>query len=149
MTVPSLSTRREDVALIVVHLLREILRIDPKVGGRWSRGGLKVTTRLMAALISHPYRTNVRELSSLLWRAIGAQRGELDLFPGYAELTRTPEPVGEGPVDPSRLSREAVQACLDRNGGQQELAWRELGLSSRHALARLVKKYGLAVRRRG
>jgi hypothetical protein len=32
---------------------------------------------------------------------------------------------------------------LKRNGGVQERAWRELGLSSRYALKRLIKKYGL------
>ena len=33
-------------------------------------------------------------------------------------------------------------------GGKQEPVWRELGLSSRHVLTRLVKKHGLEVRGR-
>ena len=85
----------------------------------------------------------------LLWEALSAAGGDpLDVFEGYQNLVAQPVEAPIGPTDPASLSREAVQAALDRHGGSQELAWRELGLSSRHVLARLVKRYGLRVRGR-
>jgi hypothetical protein len=54
-----------------------------------------------------------------------------------------------GLVDPGALDPELVQAALDRHGGLQEPVWKELGLASRHVLARFIKKHGLEVRRRG
>ena len=52
-------------------------------------------------------------------------------------------------IDPGDLDPAAIQACLDKHSGRQEPVWRELGLSSRHVLTRLVKKHGLRVRGRG
>ena len=46
-------------------------------------------------------------------------------------------------VDPRELGPDEIRAALERHGGKQEAAWRELGLSSRHALGRLVREYGL------
>jgi DNA-binding NtrC family response regulator len=155
LEVPPLSDRREDIALLAVHLLRGIARHDPDVARRCfdkadPAAFPRVTPRLVSALISHPYRTHIRELLALLWRAIGEARGdELDLFPSYTEMVAAPLDHPVGATDPSQLEPEVIQACLDRHGGRQELAWRELGLSSRHVLARLVKKYGLKVRGRG
>jgi hypothetical protein len=36
---------------------------------------------------------------------------------------------------------------LDKNQGSIDKTWRELGLSSRFALNRLLKKHGISVRR--
>ncbi|MCB9688021.1 MAG: sigma-54-dependent Fis family transcriptional regulator [Alphaproteobacteria bacterium] len=148
-----LTERREDVALIAVHLLQGIARTDPEVA-RWldpETGLPRLTTRLVAALAAHPYHTHVRELGALLWRAIGECRGEeLDLFPGYGELLVKASATSHAAPerDPGELSPDVIQACLDRHGGSQELAWRELGLSSRYVLARLVKRHGLKVKGR-
>jgi DNA-binding NtrC family response regulator len=155
MHMPSLPERREDIPLLAVHLLRGIAQEDREVARRCfgqgdPRGWPRLTARLVAALVSHPYRTHVRELLALLWRAIGETRGEeLDLFPSYSEMVSAPLEHPLGATDPSQLAPEVIQAALDRHGGRQELAWRELGLSSRHVLARLVKKYDLKVRGRG
>ncbi len=60
-----------------------------------------------------------------------------------------PEVDLEVAVDTSdTLSAAQIQAVLDKHNGAQEPVWRELGLSSRHALARLVKRHGLVVRGR-
>lgn len=155
LEMPPLTERREDVMLIAIHLLRGIARSDTDIARAWFEEGdpssyPKLTAQLAAALVSHPYRTHVRELLALLWRAIGESRGGmLDLFPSYGELISAPVDRAVGSVDPSQLTAEVIQAALDRHGGRQELAWRELGLSSRHVLARLVKKFGLKVRGRG
>ena len=45
------------------------------------------------------------------------------------------------------LTPERIVMALDRHGGNQERAWRELGLSSRDALYRLMKKHGILAKR--
>ncbi|MEQ1508180.1 MAG: sigma 54-interacting transcriptional regulator, partial [Myxococcota bacterium] len=153
VAVPPLTDRREDIPLLAIHLLRSIARADPELGKQYLDRGAgavpRMTPRLVAALVAHPYRTHVRELAALLWEAIAAATGPtLDLFPGYAAVGAEATPTGPRTA-PDALTPDELQACLDRHGGRQELAWRELGLASRHVLARLVKKYGLKVRGRG
>jgi len=102
-----------------------------------------VSTRWMVTLLRHSYTTHVRELTALMWRSLASPTGDvLDVV--FADEGATPGPA-EG-VEPTELTPEIIQACLDRFGGRQDLAWRALGLSSRHVLARLVKKHGLQIR---
>jgi hypothetical protein len=56
-------------------------------------------------------------------------------------------PEDEPPHD--ELAPHELQRVLDANNGSIEKSWRAAGLSSRHALARLVKKHGLRITRRG
>jgi two-component system nitrogen regulation response regulator GlnG/two-component system response regulator HydG len=166
LEVPGLPQRREDVPLIAAHLLRRIARQDPVIARRYFPEGdpertPRISPRLMAALSLHPFATHVRELEALLWRVMSEETGDeaLDLPSWLAAAPATapgaepePGPAGEeavGGVDPLSLSPEQIQAALDAHGGRQEPAWRELGLSSRHVLTRLVKRYGLRVRGRG
>ena len=153
---PRLADRREDVGLLATHLMRRMVADDPGLAERLFEegdpaGAPRITGRLMATLTLHPYQTEIRELAMLLWEAMGAAEGApLDLFEGYHHLVAEPAATQLGPVDPATLNPETVQAALDRHGGSQELAWRELGLSSRYVLARLVRRHGLKVRgRRG
>lgn len=163
--VPGLSHRREDVPLIAAHLLRRIARQDPVIARRYFPDGdpertPRISPRLMAALTLQPFATHVRELEGLLWKVMAEETGDgtLDLptwldpagaptaAPAAAEPASGEEPGG---VDPLSLSPEQIQAALDAHDGRQEPAWRALGLSSRHVLTRLVKRYGLRVRGRG
>ena len=59
-------------------------------------------------------------------------RGDvLDLFSGY---TPGAAPDKAPATDPRQLSAHVIQSALDRHSGNQELAWRELGLTSRFVL---------------
>lgn len=184
LELPGLNERREDVPLIARMLLRRIAERDPDMAGRlFPDGDLarrpNLSARLVAALVSHPYTTHVRELEALLWQALTRTRGPvLDLWDGFAPRWRAGEPAGEpapGPapepahaarpaahqpplpaarpadlaVDPMSIPPEEIQRCLDRHDGRQEPVWRELGLASRHVLTRLVRRHGLRVRGRG
>ena len=80
---------------------------------------------------------------------MSGSRGDTGRALEAAGLERAKPLPPPGSADPASLTPEAIQAALDRHGGRQEAAWRELGLSSRYALRRLVKKYGLSVRGRG
>jgi two-component system nitrogen regulation response regulator GlnG/two-component system response regulator HydG len=97
------------------------------------------------ALLKRTYRTHVRELEGLLWQAlVQGSRRELD------RPSRTPEAGasarGESGTPPPRRkapSLSTIESALAANDGSLELTWRALGLSSRHALARLMAKYGI------
>jgi hypothetical protein len=62
--------------------------------------------------------------------------------------TAPPTPA-RAELDPLTIPPDVIQRCLDRHEGRQEPVWRELGLSSRHVLTRLVRRYNLQVRGRG
>ena len=178
---PGLDERREDIPLLARALLRRIAASDPAIARRWFPGGdprglPAIGPRLIAALVTHPYTTHVRELEALLWQSMARSRGSiLDTWDGLpprwqvaapaptpvpvptATLTQdlaTAEPPANTPhaaapgVDPLSIPAAVVQACLDRHEGRQEPVWRELGLASRHVLTRLVRRHGLKVRGR-
>jgi DNA-binding NtrC family response regulator len=137
----------------------------------------RVGRGLIEYLVRHEYTTHVRELETLLWHAMAhGPREILDLWPSEtpppaaSPPARPRRPTGPRPApsvtptdvdyqestahfvqgrDPMTIPPEIIQACLDRHGGKQEPVWRELGLSSRHVLTRLVRKHGLRVKGRG
>jgi two-component system nitrogen regulation response regulator GlnG/two-component system response regulator HydG len=155
VAVPDLNERREDIPLLARHLLRRIADDDPGVAHRFFEGGAtghpRVDQDLMRTLVQHVYTTHIRELEGFLWRAMGSSRG--DYLEALAESATTPSsPYAEEPWfgdDPAAIPPEVIQACLDRNEGVQDVVWRELGLTSRHVLARLVKRYNLVLKVRG
>ncbi|MCB9675160.1 MAG: sigma 54-dependent Fis family transcriptional regulator [Alphaproteobacteria bacterium] len=162
LEVPPLGDRREDVPLLAVHLLRGIAKGDPEIRDRFfepAQGGApafpRLDVELLARLVAHPYTTHVRELTSLLWQSIAASTGDrLEVPPdGFVVApgpVDTPLPrVQSGATDPLLLDPQTIQEALDRHAGRQDPVWRELGLASRHVLARLVKRHGLKVRGRG
>ena len=149
IAVPALDTRKEDVPLLVRHLLRE----RPELG-RASHDGVapvepSVPLDLVCNMLRHRFQTGVRELRSLLWKALivpgdSAARGSV---PEVAS-TAPPSPGASATDKPSQPTPEQVQKCLDENNGMIELAWRALGLSNRFALVRLIKRYDIEIRRR-
>jgi DNA-binding NtrC family response regulator len=170
-----LEQRREDIPLMARHLLRTLARSDPKLALRYFPNGdpaacPRLSLALMEYLVCHRYTTHTRELQALLLHAaFHSPDNTLELWPGEAPLpmpraepefpaqlapvhTTPPpleEPASPPAVDPMSIPSEVIQACLDRHDGQQEPVWRELGLSSRHVLTRLVRRYDLKVRGRG
>jgi DNA-binding NtrC family response regulator len=150
LRVPTLAERVEDIPLLVVHLLRGIARTSDDIAARLFDGGdlrgePRIALSLMGFLLRHRYTTNVRELEALLWEALTeGPEGVLDrprrsqADRGSAAAASRPRVRSSGPP-----SAEAVSAALAQHGGSQDQAWRALGLSSRHALRRLMDKYGL------
>ncbi len=147
MVLPGLNDRIEDVPLLARHLIRGMATEDPELGRRFCQGWdgrtgePRITSALLAVLISHTYSTHVRELEGLLWRALSTSakdrveltdevRAELDVRQATAPR-------------PPRLTAEEIRASLDRNDWVQERVWRELGLANRYVLKRLIKKHGI------
>jgi len=150
---PPLQERREDIPLLVYHLLRAACA-DPELAGRYlDEGGYaRVSPALMEALLRHDYTHHVRELDALLWASLSSS-GER--FLDLTDAVRRRLTVG-GDSWTDWLGRpaadippEVLQACLDAHNGSQKDTCEALGLESRHQLARLVKKYGLVIRRGG
>jgi transcriptional regulator with AAA-type ATPase domain len=145
--VPGLGDRLEDVPLIARHIVGGIAARDPQIGERYLRnwdgssGELRISPELLRALVLQDYTAHVRELEALLWRSMQSSRaGVLELTPDVRAQLRERAP--------SRAARDIsaaeLRAALSRHGGVKDRVWRELGLSSRHALHRLMKKLGEA-----
>ena len=137
--VPALGERRDDIPFLALHLLEQMVGADPELGKYASANGLpKLASAFVRRLIEHEYETNVRELRHLLWRALSSSRKDVLEWPSQGLVSASDDGAPE-------LAPHALQKALDENNGSMEKTWRSLGLSSRHALARLVKKHGLRV----
>lgn len=157
--VPDLNVHPEDVPLLTRHLLARIARSDAALAQRWFPNGdteqaPRISPALITALVRRGYATHVRELETLLWRAMTEGTGNvLDVWPELlSEADEAPSPRSNSlppsdAVDPMSLRAEDIQAALDRNNGRLADTWKELGLTSRHVLARLIKRYNLVIRR--
>ncbi len=154
--VTGLDQRRDDVPLLLRHRLRSIAASEPDVARRFAadvHGALevRVTPQLILALLRRPYTTHARELEAVLWRAIAASTGDAISLAPEDELGAAPAAPAASKSLPSEggaLSPARIQACLDEHNGAIEETWRALGLSSRHVLARYIKRHSLVVRRR-
>ena len=142
--VPGLNERREDVPLLVRHLLKSLAGRDAGVRARYFDGDEpRVEPALVCALSEHEYTTHVRELESLLLASMATSKnGWLALTRQVAERLAPARPSAGGEIGPAQ-----IEAALDRAGGNVSVAWKYLGLSSRDALNRLIKKHGIVVRR--
>ena len=148
VTVPPLGDRREDIPLIARHVAQRIAADDRELGARFlegwngAAGEPRFALDLMLALVDHAYTTHVRELTGLLWASFASSRGDtLELTPEVSERMAShaaDEPPRVGPT------AEEIRAALLKHRGVQARAYRELGLPSRHALRRVMKKLGMA-----
>jgi DNA-binding NtrC family response regulator len=134
IALPPLRARREDIPLLIEHL---VLRLNRKLGTRFAGVGPEA----LRALVERPWRGNVRELENALEQAM--------VF-GEAELIRlrdlAPEPAAGGePISPRDL-REAVRRFQRRHvqGVLAEAGWdkREAARRLRISLASLYRKLG-------
>jgi two-component system nitrogen regulation response regulator GlnG/two-component system response regulator HydG len=140
---PGLDERSEDVPLLARHLVKRIAQNDPAISRRFlDEAGLpRFGPALLRALSGHVYTTQVRELEAFLWRSLQSSPGDaLELTPDLANDLSTPE----APRRVGSVGAEEIRASLSRHAGVKDKVWRELGLSSRHALHRLMKKLGVA-----
>jgi two-component system nitrogen regulation response regulator GlnG/two-component system response regulator HydG len=149
IVVPGLGERREDIPLLARHIVQKIASTDRELEQRFlsgaaggARGEPCFSSELICALTRHEYSTHVRELEGLLWRSLQASaQGVLEHTGEVQDLLRPTSRPARAPED---ISPEELRAALARHGGVKEHAWRELGLSSRYALIRLMRKLGQA-----
>jgi DNA-binding NtrC family response regulator len=156
--VPNLQDRLEDIPLLVRHLLREAARSRTDLRDRFfdqSGDGLqpRVDPELIEMLLRHQYDYNVRELDALLWKALAGSHGQYVALTQEvrSELTATSSEPARASAQPDtrEITSEEIVDCLNRSGHNVATASRELGLRSRYALYRLMRKHGIAVERAG
>lgn len=141
IALPGLDERPDDVPLLLAAALRRAATETPAVRARFfgPDGRPRVHPDLVEALVRHRYTLHVRELHRLLWRAITTSPAD--------HLALTPEVRAELSLGPAVAAvvpdRAAVEAALTAAGGRAALAAEALGLRSRYALYRLMKKYGI------
>lgn len=160
--VPDLNARREDIPFLARHLLRRLGTRDANIAARVFPASdvdrePSLSFEFVKKLVVHSYRTNVRELETLLLRAIESNRsGPLG---GEAAPEHACDKTAEADLPPSddppvvedglaSLSAARIQAALDESNGSVEGAWRALGLSNRYVLRRLIAKHGIEIRRK-
>jgi transcriptional regulator with GAF, ATPase, and Fis domain len=142
VTVPPLRARREDIPMLVEHILR---------GG----GGLAVGDETMQTLLAHDWPGNVRELRNVLERAVYLARatgqGELSFVSLPTSATAPPDVFQ---FEPGRSYRETrakydaeferryVKWLLSRHAGNVSAAARDAKMDRKH-LHDMAKKHGL------
>ncbi|MGD0529926.1 MAG: sigma 54-interacting transcriptional regulator, partial [Polyangiaceae bacterium] len=143
ITVPSLRARRDDIPMLVSHILKA------------SGGGLEVSDETLQGLVAHDWPGNIRELRNVLDRAIYMARatGETTLSIVSLPMSGT----GGGDVfhfEPSKSYRETrakydtefekryVRWLLARHTGNVSAAAREAKMDRKH-LHDMAKKHGL------
>jgi DNA-binding NtrC family response regulator len=159
--VPGLAMRREDVPLLLHHLVREATRTSPSIGERFfdqSAGVLtepRIDPQLIEALLCHRFTHHLRELEMFMWVALSSSADAfIALTPEVSAAMKASVEIQrnalapEGTTDPvaeaRRLRRAEIEAALARADGSITKAARLLGLKNRFALYRLLERHGIA-----
>lgn len=142
IVLPPLRERREDLSLLVSHLLA-----TRQIGGVHCQ----VDPEVMTAMTSYSWPGNVRELANVLERAqILAENGRITLDDLPETLQHLPLQLQSDPLDPGSThplnlheqERRSVIAAMEQAHGNKVHAAKSLGIS-RRALYRLLEKYRL------
>jgi len=140
--VPSLRERREDIPLLVDHIVRRTTK------GRTAEIGSK----LMTALMSYSWPGNIRELENVLERMVTLRRSDrlsVKDLPGDfgafnpRESSRTSGERMEPALPLRDQERRLITDALQKSGWNRSRAARLLNIP-RHVLIYRIKKYGIS-----
>jgi DNA-binding NtrC family response regulator len=164
---PSLAMRCEDVPLLARHLLLRAAKKSPELAGHFiaqtetGHEYPRIHPNLVQHLLQRRYTANIRELDAMLWRAMSESHGDVIEMPSEARAVGPSTAPGTAPGSEPALPADAaeigaapnesrpepgpndIRAALARHDGRVAEAARTLGLSSRYALYRLMKKHGI------
>jgi transcriptional regulator with PAS, ATPase and Fis domain len=133
--IPPLRERRDDIVPLAQHFL-EIYRTRAQK----EISGLAPET--IQAMLNHPWPGNVRELENAVERGVILARStsitKQDLSLGLPLVEGGPG----GTTNLKELQRHHILSALERHGGNQAKAARELGIG-RNTLWRRLKEYGI------
>jgi PAS domain S-box-containing protein len=125
LNLPSLSQRREDIPLLVDHLVAKLNRIQ----GKEIEG---VSEEVMAQLMEYEYPGNVRELENIIEQAFVLCRGRLIELHHLPPELRPSGPSGYGggnPMSLQAMEKLLISEALRRHKGSRSKAAKQLGVN--------------------
>ncbi|MFP4477292.1 MAG: sigma-54 interaction domain-containing protein [Desulfatibacillaceae bacterium] len=141
LNLPPLSRRREDIPLLVDHLITRFNHLQGKDIAGVSHG-------VMARLMEHDYPGNVRELENIIEQAFVLCRG------GLIETAHLPRELrgsdhavvdeGKGAMSLSGTEKMLIEKALARNRGNRKLTAADLGIDP-STLYRKIRRLGMDV----
>jgi PAS domain S-box-containing protein len=140
ITLPHLRERREDIPLLVDHLIAKFNHLM----GREIAG---VSMEVMARLMEHDFPGNVRELENIIEQAFVLCRGEIIEMPHLPQELR---PNQAAPVDASSpmslraMEKAMITEILNRHNGNRKRTARELAIHP-STLFRKIRSLGIVV----
>jgi DNA-binding NtrC family response regulator len=153
LELPDLEARRDDIPLLIRHLLRRAALKSPTAMARFlePKGEgppeVRVKANLVEQLLRIRFSTNVRELDAALWRAMSTSEGDSI---GWSEAVAPPRASSAPPAEESAAPSEhepptdaEIRAALATSGGNIVRAAQALGLANRYVLYRLMRKLGI------
>jgi len=138
LKLPSLSQRREDIPLLLNHLITRFNHLQGKdIAG--------VSDEVMARLMEHDYPGNVRELENIIEQAFVLCRGsviELNHLPPELRPATTAGRDESHPMSLQAMERFLISETLQRHKGNRKAAARDLGVNV-STLYRKIKELGI------
>jgi len=143
LELPGLEKRREDIPLLIDHLVAKFNRLQ----GFSGKNIVGVSAPVLARLMEHDYPGNVRELENIIEQAFVLCRG------GMIELIHLPPELrptsGRGSQNGQPMSLEAIEKVfitetLQRRGGNRKKAAADLGINV-STLYRKIRTLGIEV----
>jgi PAS domain S-box-containing protein len=138
LQLPTLKERREDIPLLVDHLVMKFNRLQAKDVAGVSEG-------VMARLMEHDFPGNVRELENIIEQAFVLCRG------GLIEVSHLPpelRPSGmfntadQRSITLQTMEKQLITLSLDRLKGNRRKTAKELGIDT-STLFRKIRAYGI------
>jgi len=138
LALPALAQRREDIPLLVEHLVAKFNRLQNKqIAG--------VSHQVLAQLMEHDYPGNVRELENIIEQAFVLCRGEmieLNHLPPELRPTSLRPPHEGQPMTLEAIEKLFIAEALQRHNGNRKRAAADLGVHVT-TLYRKIKTLGI------
>jgi PAS domain S-box-containing protein len=138
LKLPSLSQRREDIPLLINHLIARFNHLQGK-------DIASVSDEVMARLMEHSYPGNVRELENIIEQAFVLCRGgviELNHLPPELRPATTAGRDESYPMSLQAMERFLISETLQRRKGNRKHAAKDLGVNI-STLYRKIKDLGI------
>jgi len=132
--VPPLRDHRSDIPLLARHFLE-------LYGEKFGRPGLLLSREALAALMSHPFPGNVRELENAIQAAIALAPGEIITIDDLRlEIEGDHEQRSPGLLSLDEVERRHIESVLQAVDGNRQEAARILGID-RTTLYRKLQRF--------
>jgi PAS domain S-box-containing protein len=138
LNLPGLHQRREDIPLLIDHLVTKFNRLQGKdIAG--------VSVEALTCLMEHDFPGNVRELENIIEQAFALCRGnliEINHLPPELRPSGMASTNGFGPMRLQAMEKLLITEILRRCGGNRRQAARNLGVDA-STLYRKIKTLGI------